>query len=155
MQFRYCTAKSVFKAQIWAKNILQRFDEKLLYLSDCFCVVHKEEEIAIHTEQQRSITPENGTSEYNEDDLQHKKHSVSLTSPLRQATRTEPFQLITNSSLHSVMDIYSFLSLKSVFQHCPRMTGLCRGQSKIEIMTNISTRALFVETEYFPRLALN
>lgn len=100
--------------------------------------------MAIQTEKQRSIFLENETSEYNKGDLQHKKHSGSLTSPLCQVTCTEHFQLTTNFSLQAVMDIYSFLSLKFVFQHCHKVTGLCRGQSKMEIMTNRRTRALFV-----------
>lgn len=81
MLFRYCTAKSVFKVQIWAKNILQRFDEKLLYLSDSLCVVYKKKEIAIQVAKQRSIIPEKENSEYGKADEQHKKLSGSLTPP--------------------------------------------------------------------------
>ena len=141
--------------QIWAKNILQRFDEKLLYLSDSLCIVYKEEEIAIQTEQQWSIIPEKENSEYDKDDQQHKKHSGSLTSLICQVTYTECYQLTTDYSLHPLMDIYFFSSPKSAFQHCPKMIELCRGQAEMKIKAIVRTRVLFVETEYFPRLVLN
>lgn len=78
--------------KIWAKNILEGPDEKLLYLSTSFCIGHKKE-AAIHTAKQPSILAEKENAAY---DIVCQSHR----------------ELPTTASLH-LMVVSFLLSLKS------------------------------------------